>query len=186
VDTATIIVDDAQPSDKNQKTFDLRSGYAALHVKTLFPASFRYRRIGGREPAGDVHQQLYSPDPADSHYHRHIKDFWIKDFSEGVIPNHRSFNWAPESPLEIRTPAQATTFIGGYGRWRLEVEPSEPSRTDHFLNLMQPSLEPKAAMPAMERIETADQFGALIRASGRIYRVLFGKNTLAAPTIELR
>jgi len=186
VDAATIIVDDTEPSDKNQKTFDLRSGYAALRVKTLFPTGFRYRRIGGREPAGALHQELYSPNQADGHYHRHIKDFWIKDFSEGVIPNHRSFNWAPERPLETRTPAQATTFVGGYGRWRLEVEPSKPSRTDHFLNLMRPSLQPEATMPAIERIETADHFGALIRDSGHTYRVLFGKNALDAPLVERR
>ncbi len=186
VDGATIIVDDTQPSDKNQRTFDLRSGPAALHVKTLFPTGFRYRKIGGREPADAVHADLYTPNQTDGHYHRHIKDFWIKDFSEGAIPNHRTLNWAPERPLETRVPEQANTFRGGYGRWRLEVEPSQPSRTDHFLNVMRPSLQPKATLPAIERVETAGQFGALIRDSGRTYRVVFSKDALASPVIERR
>ncbi|HWR52021.1 MAG TPA: DUF4962 domain-containing protein [Bryobacteraceae bacterium] len=184
VDRATIVVDDTQPSDKRQKTFDLRTGYAALQVKTLFPTAFRYRRIGGREPADAPHAALYGPEQNANHYHRHIKDFWIRDFSEGIIPNHRSFNWAPERPLEVRTPEQATTFVGGYGRWRLEVEPSQPARTDYFLNVMRPSLKPGSAMPAIERIETADQFGALIRDGARTWRVVFGKDALDAPVVE--
>ncbi len=55
VDQARIVVDDTDPSDARQTTFDLRSAYAALLVKTLFPGSFRYRVVGGREPA-------YTPD----------------------------------------------------------------------------------------------------------------------------
>jgi hypothetical protein len=185
-DQATIVVDDTKPSDKNQKTFDLRSGYAALQLKTLFPADFRYRKIGGREPSDAVHQYVFGPGEAAGHYHRHIKDFWIKDYSEGVIPNHKSRNWAPEHPLEARTKEQATTFGSGYGRWRLEVEPAKPALTDHFLNVMRPSLKPNAAMPSIERIETADGFGALIRDGGRTYRVTFSKNALEAPVVELR
>jgi hypothetical protein len=184
VDGATIVVDDTQPSDKFQKTVDLRSGYAALHVKTVFPADFRYRKIGGREPAESEHAQLYKAVPAAGHFHKHVQDFWIKDFSEGTIPNHKSFNWAPEGPLEARTPEQATTFRGGYGRWRLEVEPSKPALTDHFLNLMKPSLQPGGAMPALERIETADRFGVSIRENGRKYNVMFEKDRLAAPAVE--
>jgi hypothetical protein len=186
VNTARIIVDDTHPSDKYQKTYDLRSGYAALDVKTLFPAGFRYRKIGGREPAETVHADLFGPDKTAGHHHRHIKDFWIRDFSEGVIPNHKSLNWAPEAPLEARTSEQANTFRGGYGRWRLEVEPSTPALTDHFLNVMRPTLNAKGSMPSIERIETAGQFGAAIRHAGRTYRVLFAKDALEAPVVERR
>lgn len=186
VNEARVIVDDAQPSDKNQKTFDLRTGYAEMRVKTLFPADFRYRRIGGRVPAEEAHPDLFTPGLSKGHYHRHIKDFWIKDFSEGVIPNHRSVNWAPERPLEMRTPEQASTFGPGHGRWRLEVEPAKPAKTDHFLNVLRPSVTRDAAMPSIERIETAGQFGAVIREGGRTYRVLFGKDALAAPVVERR
>jgi hypothetical protein len=186
VDQARIVVDDTKPSDKNQKTFDLRRGYAALDIRTLFPTGSRYRKVGGREPAESVHDPLYTADQNNGHFHRHIKDFWIRDFSEGVIPNHKSFNWAPERPLEMRTPEQATTFGSGYGRWRLEVEPSKPVLTDHFLNALRPSLDPKAAMPSMERIETAEQFGVVVQQEGRAYRVLFGKNSLEAPVVEMQ
>jgi hypothetical protein len=181
---ATIIVDDSKPSDKHQATFDLRRGYAALHVNTLLPAKPRYRKIGGREPAAEVHPDLYNPGLNTGHYHRHVKDFWIRDFSEGVIPNHRSFNWAPERPLEMRTGEQASTFGPGYGRWRLEIEPPEPGRTDHFLNVLQPSLDRKAPRLRLERIDTPEEFGAVVEHAGKKYRVVFKKDALSAPTVQ--
>jgi hypothetical protein len=131
-----------------------------------------------------VHADLFTPDVTHGHYRRHVKDFYIKDFSEGVIPNHKSLNWAPEQPLEARTPAQATTFRGGSGRWRIEVEPASPAKTDHFLNAMQPSLTPGTTLPAMERIETPEAFGAVVRHNGQTYRVTFSKNSLEAPAVE--
>jgi hypothetical protein len=172
VNEARIVVDDTQPSDKNQKTFDLRNGYAELQVKTLFPRDVLYRRIGGRVPS----------DTAEGH--RHIKDFWIKDFSEGVIPNHRSLNWPPVRPLEIRTQEQAPTFAPGYGRWRLEIEPSKPSRIDHFLTILRPSLNPNTPMPQIEGQESPEQYGALIRDGGRTFRVTFTTQAFDAPMIE--
>jgi len=183
VDEAKIVVDDAQPSDKNQNTFDLRKGFAALHLKTLFPAQFRYRKIGGREPADTPHGDLYIPDRTDGHYHRHIKDFWIKDFSEGVIPNHKSYNWPPERPHEFSEPAYVPIYGPGYGRWRLEVEPAAPAKTDYFLNVMKPSLKPGEPMPPVQRIETADSFGAEITHSGTKYRLMFAKESLDAPRL---
>ena len=129
---AKVVVDDADPSDRDQTTFDLRRGYAALLVKTVFPAQFQYRKIGGREPAAAPHSDLYNPGRTAGHYHRHIKDFWIKDYSEGVIPNHKSFNWAPERPTEISYDKYMPVYGPGYGRWRLEVEPAL-ARQDRFL-----------------------------------------------------
>ena len=59
VDTAKIVVDDADRSDKRQTTFDLRKGYAALLVKTVFPEHFRYRVVGGRDAADTPDTDLY-------------------------------------------------------------------------------------------------------------------------------
>lgn len=184
-DQARIIVDDTQPSDRDQVTFDLRKGYAALHLKTVFPSAFRYRRIGGREPAGEPHSDLYNPGRNARHYHRHLKDFWIKDFSEGVIPNHRSANWAPERPNEAAEPAYVPVYGPGYGRWRLEVEPLRPAATDHFLNLLKPVLKPEDSLPPAARLETSSEFGAEIAAAGRKYRLLFSKDALIAPRLEI-
>jgi hypothetical protein len=185
VDEAKIVVDDTRPSDKYQTTFDLRKGYAALLVKTLMPGRFRYRKVGGREPAGTPHADLYRPDRAVRHYHRHIKDFWVKDFSEGVIPNHVSFNWAPERPHESAQDEYVPVYGPGYGRWRLEVEPDVPNKTDHFLNILKPALNPKEALPSIRRTETATSFGAEIVHGGRRYTVVFPKESLEAPRLEI-
>ena len=186
VSQAKVVVDDTQPSDKNQTTFDLRKGYSALLVKTLFPAKFRYRKVGGREPSDTPHADLYNPDRAMKHTHSHIKDFWIKDFNEGVIPNHKSFNWAPERPHETGAAEPYVPVFGpGYGRWRLEVEPEVPSATDYFLNIMKPTLDPNEQLPAMGRIETAKTFGAEITKAGSKYSIVFSKESLDAPVVRV-
>jgi hypothetical protein len=185
VDEAKVVVDDTQPSDKDQTTFDLRKGYAALLVKTLFPARFHYRKIGGREPAASVHSDLYSPGRTARHYHNHIKDFWVKDFNEGVIPNHKSLNWAPERPNEAALDQYVPVFGPGYGRWRLEVEPDAPSTTDYFLNILKPSLDPKEALPPVRKLESETTFGAEIVQGGTKYTVVFSKDALTAPVVAV-
>ncbi|MDP2996709.1 MAG: hypothetical protein Q8N47_04420, partial [Bryobacterales bacterium] len=184
-DEARVVVDDTDRSDKYQTTFDLRKGYATLLVKTLFPAQFRYRKIGGREPADTPHPDLYVPGKNAGHLHRHVKDFWVKDFSEGVIPNHKSVNWAPEAPLEIAARDYIPVYGPGYGRWRLEVEPATPAKTDFFLNLLKPSLDPNAKLPVIRKKETADSFGAEIDSGGNRYTIMFGKDSLDRPRIEI-
>ena len=183
-DEARIIVDDTDPSDKNQKTFDMRSGYAALLVKTLFPAHFEYHKVGGRTPAATVHGDLFSPGKNAGHFHRHIRDFWVKDYSEGVILNHQSLNWAPEFPLELRVPENLSTYGPGYGRWRLEVVPTEPRKTDYFLNVLKPTVNRDETLPPMRKIETPDAFGVEFGAKEKAIRVVFRKDALEAASIE--
>jgi hypothetical protein len=185
VDEARVVVDDADRSDKYQTTFDLRKGFAALLVKTLFPTAFRYRKIGGRDPTDTPHADMYFPNKTAGHFHRHIKDFWVKDFSEGVIPNHKSVNWAPEAPLEMAAKEYIPVYGPGYGRWRIEVEPAAPARTDFFLNVMKPTLNASEKLPPITRTETADHFGAEIRAAGKRYAVAFSKGKLAPPQVEI-
>ncbi len=185
VDEARLVVDDADHSDKFQATFDLRQGYAALLVKTLFPARFRYRTVGGREPADTPHPDLYSANANAGHFHRHIKDFWVKDYSEGVIPHHKSVNWAPEAPLEIAAKEYIPVYGPGYGRWRLEVEPAAPAAPDFFLNVLKPTLEAGEKLPPMRRLETAGTFGAEIQSGGRNYVVVFPKDTLDRPRVDI-
>lgn len=185
VDTAKVVVDDADPSDRDQTTFDLRRGYAALLVKTVFPAQFQYRKIGGREPAAAPHSDLYNPGRTAGHYHRHIKDFWIKDYSEGVIPNHKSFNWAPERPTEISYDKYMPVYGPGYGRWRLEVEPASPAKTDFFLNVLRPTLDKGEALPPIRRTESSATYGAEIVKDGVRYRVAFGKDDITRVDVEV-
>lgn len=189
VNEARIVVDDTQPSDRDQSTVDMRKGYAALLVKTLFPNQFRYRKVGGREPAETVHRDVYKPDSSGynkNHFHRHINDFWVKDFSEGIIPNHKSFNWIPEFPNETATSAYATIFRGGYGRWRLEVEPAVPETTDYFLNVLKPTVDPHERLPLMEKIDTSDVFGTMILANNKLYTVIFqkGEGNIQPPIVR--
>ncbi len=191
-DQFKVTVDGKKPANLNQVTADLRSGYAALLGKTVFPLKFRYVLIGGREPAATSHTRQYQPDPnvlqgdgpIGPHLHRHLKDFWVKDYSEGVAPDHRSMNWAPVYPQEMNRTDYNTTFSGGYGRWRIEVQPTVASKTDYFLNVLHPTTDPKAALPEMTRIETATTFGVGFTASGKPWKVTFPKETLDPPVID--
>jgi hypothetical protein len=133
-------------------------------MKTLFPTGFHYRIIGGRESTDT---------------HRHIRDFWVKDFSEGVIPNHESRNWPPVNSIE--NAAKEYILVFGPGYWRVEVEPAAPAQTDFFLNVLQPTLDPNAKLPPIEKLETADTFGMSIKN----YRVLFSTNSLDRPRVEV-
>ena len=113
---------DAQdPSDRLQKAFDLRQGYAALLVKTLAPSGFRYRVVGGREPAETADADLYGSGKNAQHFHRHLMDFSVKDFSEGVMPGHKSANCAPAFAIEAYAQENIPTFEPGHGRWRVSV-----------------------------------------------------------------
>jgi hypothetical protein len=108
----------------------------------------------------------------------------VKDFSEGVLPGHKSVNWAPAFPIESYAQEYVPTYGPGYGRWRVELEPAAAAKTDYFLNVLKPTLDAAAVMPAMERVETADGFGAVVHSGGRDYRVVFSKDGLAAPKVS--
>jgi hypothetical protein len=186
VTEAKIVVDDTQPSDKDQITFDMRKGYAALLLKTLFPNQFRYRKVGGREPAEESHPDGYRKNaPSYRHFHRHIKDFWVKDYNEGVIPNHRSLTWMPEFPAEAANPNYLPIFNPGYGRWRLEIEPAPGSQADYFLNVLKRTLDASTKLPTFTKIETSQTFGAEFYVSGKKYAVILSKDSLDAPQVEL-
>jgi hypothetical protein len=178
VDQATILVDDKDPSDPNMKTYDLYNKYAALHIRTLFPRQFRYRKVGGRDPGK-------TPDGISGASSVHYKDFWVQDFSAGVIPNHVSSNWVPVGGKDaFAVAARAPVFQGGYGRWRLEVEPLIPSKTDYFLNVLAPSVNPAAQLPSMSAVETATHFGAKIQSRRGQVTVMFPKDTLEPPSVS--
>jgi hypothetical protein len=94
-------------------------------------------------------------------------------------------NWAPEAPLEIAAKEYIPVYGPGYGRWTLEVEPAAPAKTDFFLNLLKPSLDPNAKLPVIRKKETADGFGAEIESGGNRYTIMFGKDSLDRPRIEI-
>jgi hypothetical protein len=188
VNEAKIVVDDSQPSDKNQTTSDLRKGYASLLLRTVLPAQVSYRKIGGREPADMEHADVYGQDSYHlnrNHYHNHVRDFWVRDFSEGRIANHRSFNWMPESPPEFASSVYESIFGPGYGRWRLEVGPVAARTTDHFLNVLKPAVERSAALPVTEPVETDDTFGVRLTGGGASYLVVFSKAAPAIAKVEI-
>jgi hypothetical protein len=45
-------------------------------------------------------------------------------------------------------------------------------------------LDSAAVLPAIDRVDTADSFGAVVHSGGRDYRVVFNKDTLDAPKIS--
>jgi hypothetical protein len=186
-----IVVDDKQPSSKDQVTMDLRSGFAQLLFKTLSPVKFQYHLVGGREPAKTSHMDQFQNDPKvlqggarPTHFHTHFKDFWVKDYSEGVLKDHKSFNWAPVFPQEMNTTDTEPIFSGGYGRWRLELQPAEPAKTDYFLNVMKATVNVTDKLPELTRFEDTDHFGVVVNTSGKTWRVIFAKETLDLPVIE--
>jgi hypothetical protein len=154
-DHAVIVVDD-------QTQADLRKGYAQLSVQTLLPRDFRYHLIGGR----------------------HLRDFWVEDFSAGIVPLHVSASWPPYHPAELARTDMAPAFGGGYGRWRLAVEPKHAEKEDVFLNLLEPSLKPDAPRAKATPFETETTFGATIRTGDRHRTITFSKSSLALPLIK--
>ena len=84
----------------------------------------------------------------------------MKDFSEGVLPGHKSENWAPAFPIESYAEQYIPVFGPGYGRWRLELEPAQPAKVDYFLNVMKPTVNGSESLPPVVRIEDANHFGA--------------------------
>jgi hypothetical protein len=184
-DEAKIVVDNSQPSDKNQTSTDARKGFAQLLVKTVFPVQHKLRKVGGRDLAATAHLSVYNQTGySQNHYHTHTKDMWVKDYSEGVIPNHRSLNWPVNSAIEATSFAGLGVYLPGYGRWRLEVQPTQPAKTDYFLHLLKPSLNRDDVMPDIQRLETDTTFGAVLQVKGRSYSILFSKDTLAPPTVS--
>jgi len=113
-----------------------------------------------------------------------VNDFWVRDFSEGVLPGHKSFNWAPAFAIEAFAEEYVPVYGPGYGRWRIELEPAQAAKTDYFLNVLKPTLNPSEELPPVERIETSNEYGAIIHASTGTYRVVFTKDTLDAPRVS--
>jgi hypothetical protein len=113
-----------------------------------------------------------------------VNDFWVRDFSEGVLPGHKSFNWAPAFAIEAFADEYVPLYGPGYGRWRIELEPAQAAKTDYFLNVLKPTLNPSEELPPVERIETSSEYGAIIHASTGTYRVVFTKDTLDAPRVS--
>jgi hypothetical protein len=82
-------------------------------------------------------------------------------------------------------PAYQPVFGPGYGRVRLEIEPEAPGKTAYVLNLLKPTLDAKEALPPVRMIDTTDSFGAEILARGARYKVVFPKDSLDAPRLEV-
>ena len=173
---ARLIVDDTHPSNQGQQSADMRTGYAELNLETLLPAQFTYRLTGGREPSAAPHQN--------DHFHRHLRDFWVDDPSQGVLREHFSANWPPNYPQEMTRSDLSPIFSGGYGRWRLAIEPGVPAKSDIFLNVLSPSLRKNGQSPKAEPFETQNSFGAILEAGGRRWKVEWAKNSLTLPSVE--
>lgn len=83
-------------------------------------------------------------------------------------------------------PAYVPVYGPGYGRWRLEIEPETPARTDYMLNVLKPALDAGEKLPPIRKMDGEGTFGAEIAVGGRTYTVLFPKDSLAAPQLSIR
>ena len=174
--TVRITMDDLHPNSKGQITADYRLGYATAFLQSVFPANAQMRVIGGREPSDTEHPAQGQSDPTlkqANHFHVHLKDFWVKDYSEGVRPDQHSANWAPVYPTN-RADTWAS-MVGGYGVSRVHIQPVVPAKRDYFLTVIQPSLDAGATPLPVTRIETADTFGVSFTAAGKLYSAVFPK-----------
>lgn len=115
------------------------------------------------------------------------KIFGSRTTARGVIPNHKSYNWAPEHPHELgAAPAYVPVYGPGYGRWRLEIEMDKPAATDYMLNVLKPVTSAKETLPPVRKIEDRDTFGAeIVMTDGTTYTVRFGKDSLDAPRVNV-
>jgi hypothetical protein len=66
------------------------------------------------------------------------------------------------------------------------VEPDAPRKTDYFLNILKPALNPTEKMPNTRRIESGSAFGAEIVKDGTKYTLVFSKDGLEAPKLEIQ
>ena len=103
-----------------------------------------------------------------------------------MIPNHKSLNWVALYPQEENTAAFCSTFVGGLGRYRLEIEPAVAAAVDYFLNVEKPSLNPRETLPPITPVESDTSFGVSFTMNGKAYSVSFPKNTLGPPEISSR
>ena len=85
-----------------------------------------------------------------------------------------------------RFPCKSQVFLSPVFSPSVSLINYAPALTDHFLNVLRPSLQQTATMPDMERIDSEKAFGATIRHQGRTYRVTFSKAELTAPEVHLQ
>ena len=183
-----IVVDNSQPSNTGQIAVDYRSGYSALLIRTLFPVNPVLRRVGGRDPSPVPHPldgQSNRQIPAPYHLHTHTRDFWVHDYSEGFLPDHASSNWPPAFPPEMNYTMYIPSVVGGFGRWRMQIQPSAPATTDYFLNVFKPTQDANATLPVMNSIDQPGAFGVTIFGNGHAYTVMFSRADSSAPTLTV-
>lgn len=156
-------MDDSEPSNPGQITYDLRSGNSTLLFETVFPDQFSYRVVGGRTPV-------------DGSY----ADFWVDDYSEehwGGVQRRTSANYPVFYPIEINWNVIAPTYVGGYGRYRLEVESETGQATDYFLNIYRPTIDGlNNYIPSYTKFEDNEFFGVVFNVDGKEYKAKFPKN----------
>ncbi len=163
VKSGKIIMDDTDPSNPNQITYDLRWGNSTLLFETAFPSKFSYRLVGGRNPV----EGSYA-------------DFWVDDYAKdawGGIQSRSSVNYPVSYAIETAYNTFGPTYVGGYGRYRLEVEAETNEATDYFLNIYRPTVDGiNNEIPAYTTFEDSDFFGVVFNVNGREYKAKFPKN----------
>jgi hypothetical protein len=80
-------------------------------------------------------------------------------------------------PIEINWNVIAPTYVGGYGRYRLEVESETGQATDYFLNIYRPTIDGvNNYIPSYTKFEDDEFFGVVFNVDGEEYKAKFPKN----------
>jgi hypothetical protein len=141
---------------------------------TLLPEKASLMKIGGREdlPPGKT-EGVAGDQWHGQHRHHHIKDFWVQgtNYPPGNPPETRWFG-DPATPDYVPGTPDET---GGRGKWRLEVTPSEPSKTTVFFHVLCPRLGKEDSFPEVKRVAAEGYDGALIHENKQAAAVFFAQ-----------
>lgn len=135
-----------EPSLRGDFEFAEKSQGGKSICRTLYPTDARIEKIGG---------------PG--------KQFW----SDGR-------NWAlpeltPEDYGYANRGAVPPNNWPLVGQWRIEVKPSQPSKTDYFMHLIQVGDESLAGLPKTKTIEDGKSISAEFKYQGKKIKVVFDK-----------
>jgi hypothetical protein len=153
-----------------------REGHARLFVTILPVDAVRVRQIGDRPSTGErVDHEVFNT----KHFHRHVKDFFVED-PRVLNPDTNTGaqgrpEWPPFAPPELQW-LWTDDLAGGWGKTRLQVEPTRPDVADRFLTLLVPTDADDGVQPRASVVRSPDNqaVGVSWQEGGGHLVVLFG------------
>lgn len=153
-----------------------REGHARLFVTVLPIGAVRVRQIGDRPGTGErADHEVFNT----KHFHRHVKDFFVEDARVLNPDAHTGAQgrpeWPPFAPPEVQW-LWTDDLAGGWGKTRLQVEPTRSDVADRFLTLLVPTDANDEARPRATVVRSPDNqaVGVSWQEGGGHLVVVFG------------